>query len=158
MVKQHLLIYWDKYPIDVTRWALYRTLKCFVLKAVGGYLYWPVQSMGPSGPPAQVSILQASRSCCSGFLPSTAPGTDPGGPGWKQRKCFLSARFAGTENSNILTWAPSSAETPAWPLLWKTWRSWSQRTSSDLRGGTHSVSGRFFQRLNIYRTIFFHHH
>lgn len=92
--------------------------------------------MVPSGPPAQVSILQASRSTHSGFLCllSTAPGTDPVGPWWKQRTGSLFPRFAGTESSDTQKWAPSSWETPAWPLLWKSWHRWNPHTSSDLRG------------------------
>lgn len=95
----------------------------------------------PSGPPVQVSTLQASSHSGSLALPSTAPDTDPVGPGWKQRTGSLSPRCVDTENSGSQTLAPSSWETPIWPLLWKSWRRLSPHTWSDLQGEFKCISG-----------------
>lgn len=96
---------------------------------------WPALSTVPSGPLAQGSTGRASQSSRSGspLRPSTAPGTDPGGPGCRQRRGFLCPRSAGTGSSDIPTWGPRSWGTPAWPLLWKSWRRQSPHTSGGLR-------------------------
>lgn len=132
---QHQLdSYWAQTPNMVSQQCMrlspHRQIKFNI-----AVISWPARGVEPSGPPAQGSTLLGgwwSRPGCRARL-STAPGTGPGGPGWKRWTCSLFPRFAGTGSSGSRTSASSPWERPAWRPLWTSWRSWSRRTWSDLR-------------------------